>query len=509
LPVSGQFPLEKVTIFAKDLNQNMKFPQNLCLSFGKHEELRWKNSIQWFFATGVSLFSSYFLLIISFFLAFSFWFRKSRLGLSLLAYSLVSCVYLISFSEYPRAIFDPVLASGAVHFPLRLLQDLCLIFVFYNFYQKYDSHKIIEKIAWIYAVAIVLYLLMFAIGIRDYVYYSRLVLIVAPLVAAPMAIGTWFAFQVKDPSERKVLIPVSVLLFCFQVNDLLVFWKLIDSYFTVRIYIPCIVGLTLFLYLRRMHTDAMKVNIASERQRILKEFLHDVKSPLAVLKIFFANLNETEGRKQVIQSALRSIEEMISQVDNPNKESRTKIKLTDVLSEIVAQKRLEHPDFEIKFEPTEEVFVFADKSKLQRIFSNIINNAYEAYDKGQKVLELKFILGPDEVHLHFTDKGKGMPRSIYHRLFKENITTKDTGQGIGLMSSHRYLLELGGKLNIISKENHGTTIEIILTTAPGEVMFAEKMTSPDAGTHALTSPDFILIDDDRYIRYLGSIMPKT
>src|SRR5690606_29398104 len=112
--------------------------------------------------------------------------RRSKLGLSLLIYSLVSCIYLISFSEYPRAIFDPVLLSGGFHFPLRLLQDLCLVFVFYHFYQKIDAYNMIKKISWIYGVTIFLYFLMLAIGVRDYSYHSRLIVIMAPLVAAPM-----------------------------------------------------------------------------------------------------------------------------------------------------------------------------------------------------------------------------------------------------------------------------------------------------------------------------------
>src|SRR5690606_18357946 len=105
----------------------------------------------------------------------------------------------------------------------------------------------------------------------------------------PMAIGTLFSFKLKDPIERKVLIPGSILLFIFQFNDLLVFWKITNGYFTVRLYIPFIVGMSLFLYFRRMYAKETLLNVISERQKIFKEFLHDVKSPLAVLRIFFAS----------------------------------------------------------------------------------------------------------------------------------------------------------------------------------------------------------------------------
>ena len=511
VPISEELSTGQIKISATDTNQDIKFPKQFCLKLGRHEELRWINSSSWFLRTGVNLYSAYFLLLISFFLAFSLWLRKSALGLSLLAYSVVSCVYLISFSEYPRAVLDPVLATGGFHFPLRLLQDLCLVFVFYNFYQKYDSFNIIKRLSWVYAGVIGIYALLLLVGVRDYVYYARIIIIMAPLVAAPMSIGTWFAFKLKDPTERKVLIPLSIHLLCFQLNDLFVFWKLIDSYFMIRIYIPFIVGMTLFLYLKRMHDEAIQARTASERQKIFKEFIHDVKSPLAVLRIFLMDQNEAGERQQVIQSALDRIEGMVTQVDSPNKEEiKQKIPLVLILSEIVAQKKIEYPTLNFKLESTEEVFTYADKSKLQRIFSNIINNAYEAYEGKEKILDIGFLKGDEEVRLRFTDKGRGIPKAIYNRLFTENVSTKENGSGIGLTSAFQYITSLGGNLNVISKEHSGTTIEIKLNSVPGNFQFNEKIDRIESTSKVdLTPLDFVLIDDDKYIRLSWEYFAKN
>lgn len=501
-PIGRQVTLNQITIAARDNNQDVKFSKKLCLYFGKHEDLRWKNSSAWFFNTGSNLYSAYFLIIISFFLIFSFWLRKSGLGFSLLVYSIVSCIYLLSFSEYPRAIFDPVLASGGFHFPLRLLQDLCLVFVFYNFYQKHDSSNVIRKIAWIYSAVISLYILLLFVGIKDYIYHARIIVIMAPLVAAPMAIGTWFAFKLKDSIERKVLIPISILLLLFQLNDLLVFWKLIDSYFMVRLYIPFIVGMALFLYFRRMHDEVIKVKTISERQRIFKEFLHDVKSPLAVLRIFLAGQQKSAEHQQVIESALDRIEGMVSNVDNPNKEAiNSKVPLILSVSEIVAQKRVEYPDLKLSYESVSEVFTFADKTKLQRVFSNIINNAYESYNGEDKKLDIRFVVGDEIVRIQFTDKGKGIPKLIYKRLFYENVSSKKDGNGIGLASANSYVANLGGKLEVTSKEGFGTTVEIVLKTISGNLLLNEvEMFNNENALPPSESLEFVLIDDDKYIR---------
>jgi len=511
IPISPQGNSKNIIISATDLNQNINFSKNLCLRIGRHGDLRWINSTGWFFQTGANLYSAYFLIIISFFLIFSFWLRKSGLGLSLLIYSLVSIVYLISFSEYPRAIFDPILTTGGLHFPLRLLQDLCLVFVFFNFFQKYDSANVIKKIAWIYGAVIFLYVLLLVIGIKDYVYYSRIIIIMAPLVAAPMAIGTWFAFKLNDSTERKVLIPTSILLLLFQLNDLLVFWKLIDGYFTVRLYIPFIVGMALFMYFRRMHDETTSAQATSVRHQIFKEFLHDIKSPLAVLKIYFGSYKESGERQQVIESALDRIEGMVNQIDNPNKNAiYLKIPLVQSISEIILQTKVEYSDLNITFEPTAEIYTFADKTKIQRIFSNIINNAYESYQQENKKLDIRFAVGDETVRIQFSDKGNGIPKLVYRSLFQEPITTKIKGKGIGLSSAKEYISSIGGNINLISKEGFGTTIEIILNLASSNPELDEAQTDYESSSmEKPESLDFVLIDDDKYIRLSWEYFAKN
>ena len=494
--------IKKIVITAEDNNQDLKSPNSFCINIGKHEDLRWANSRSWFFHTGSNLFSAYFLLIISFFLIFSFWLRKSGIGLSLLAYSLVSFFYLISFSEYPRALLDPVLATGAFHFPLRLLQDLSLVIVFHNFYQKEDSKNIIKKITWIYLIVIGLYLLLLSVGVRDYIYYSRIIMIMAPLVAAPMAIGTWFAFKLKDEVERKVLIPISILLLLFQLNDLFVFWRILDSYFTVKLYIPFIVGMLLFLYFRRIHDEVIDSKTSLERQRIFKEFIHDVKSPLAVLRIFLAGTQKSGEREKIVEAALNRIEGMVSYVDNPNKEDfNEKISVNKCILELIAQKKIEYDQFKISFDNEIEVFTYADKSKLLRLFSNIINNAYEASTSGSRTLLISFVLGEENLRVQFTDKGVGIPNNIKNKLLKEEISTKENGKGIGLKSAYSYVNSIGGSLDITSKTGFGTTVEITLNTVPGNVTIedVDAETSKNR-TNNSKSLDFVLIDDDKYIR---------
>lgn len=502
LPLIQSKDIKKITVESEDANQDIKSPNQLCLTFGKFEDLRWQNSIMWFFKTGINLFSAYFLLIITFFLILSFWLRKSGLGLSLLTYSAVSTIYLLSFSEYPRALFDPVLLSGGIHFPLRLLQDMCLVFVFYNFYQKQETAYKIKRLALIYASVIVLYLILLIWGIRDYIYFSRIIIVLAPLVAAPMGIGTWFAFKLTDQTERKVLIPVSILLLCFQLNDLFVFWKFFDGYFTVRFYIPFIVSMLLFLYFRRMYVDALEAQTSAERQRIFKEFLHDVKSPIAVLKVFFAGITDSNERQMIIQSALDRIEGMVRQVESKSKEeNKQKIKLSDSIKEIIDQKIIEFPDFHISFTCQKECSIYGDKLKLQRIFSNIINNSYESCVRDKKLLNVSLNELSNLCHITFSDNGSGIPDEMQKKLFTQKVSTKENGSGIGLTSAYRYITSLGGEIKITSTPKKGTSIEIKINTIPeSQESTTINNFKNQTENKKIQNYDFVLIDDDKYIR---------
>lgn len=490
LPLAGEVSGD-LLIEAQDTNQNKTFPKKLCLKSGSYFELRWKSALEWFLNTGITLFSAYFLFLISIFLLLSFWFRKSGLGLSLFIYSFASFWYLISFSEYPRSFFDPVMVSGGIHFPLRLLQDVSLLYVFYNFYQKYESANVIKYLSWVYAAVISMYGLLIAVGIRDYVYFARIIIFFAPLVAAPMAIGTWFAFKTKDPTERKVLIPSSLVLLAFQLNDLFVFWKVLDGYYTVKFYIPVIVGMSLFLYFRRMHSDSLSVAKSTERNRVFNEFLHDVKSPLAVLRI--QNIDTSNRTRQnVINAALDRIENMVTKIDAPESQyTHNKIPLVASIQSIVAQKKVEFPQVVVRFEAAEEVFVEGEASQLQRIVSNLLNNAFQASRGSNPIVDIKLYSKEEEINLRISDYGAGIPEEVRERLFKEIVTTKATGKGIGLNSAQRYLDEIGGRIEIISKENFGTTVDVILKRTDRPPWFVEDLVCATANlNHAHTFEDF-------------------
>ncbi|NLK87596.1 MAG: HAMP domain-containing histidine kinase [Clostridiaceae bacterium] len=101
-------------------------------------------------------------------------------------------------------------------------------------------------------------------------------------------------------------------------------------------------------------------------------------------------------------------------------------------------------------------------NNLVQVFDNIIINAMQAYDGENGTIDLEIVRSGDNVEFTFKDYGKGIPKNVADRLFKEMITTKGkNGTGLGLYMSYATIRgRFGGNMSFITKEGCGTTFFI-------------------------------------------------
>ncbi len=101
-------------------------------------------------------------------------------------------------------------------------------------------------------------------------------------------------------------------------------------------------------------------------------------------------------------------------------------------------------------------------NNLVQVFDNIIINAMQAYEGQNGTIDLKILRSGDNVEFTFRDYGKGIPKQITDRLFKEMVTTKGkNGTGLGLYMSYSTIKgRFGGNMSFTSKEGCGTTFFI-------------------------------------------------
>ena len=116
------------------------------------------------------------------------------------------------------------------------------------------------------------------------------------------------------------------------------------------------------------------------------------------------------------------------------------------------------------------VFILGDKSGLQQVFINLINNAAKFSPEGSSVT-VTVAQNEKEARVFISDQGLGIPPEAHQHLFERfyrarNVTIAEIpGSGIGLYIVKSIVDELGGSIRVESELNQGTTFIISLLRA--------------------------------------------
>lgn len=109
----------------------------------------------------------------------------------------------------------------------------------------------------------------------------------------------------------------------------------------------------------------------------------------------------------------------------------------------------------------EDHYIF-DGIRLTQVLNNLISNALKFTEKGRVELDIQ-TGGKDIIQFSVRDTGIGIPEDklkIIFESFKQvnnSYTSKAGGTGLGLSISKRLVDMMGGKLEVVSEENKGTT----------------------------------------------------
>jgi signal transduction histidine kinase len=92
-----------------------------------------------------------------------------------------------------------------------------------------------------------------------------------------------------------------------------------------------------------------------------------------------------------------------------------------------------------------------------------LKNALDAMD-GKGSIKVEVSENERFVFIDVTDTGKGMPKSMFNKVFKPGFSTKKRGWGLGLSLSKRIVCDYhNGKIFVKqSVQNQGTTFRIQL-----------------------------------------------
>ncbi|MEH7444234.1 ATP-binding protein [Bacillus sp. JJ1122] len=195
---------------------------------------------------------------------------------------------------------------------------------------------------------------------------------------------------------------------------------------------------------------------------------HEIRNPLTSIRGFVQLLNESSAGQNYTDIIIEEIERINLIVSEfmvfakPHQVYFSECDLTAILSGVIKflapEAILKNVLMEFEF-PKEEVKILGEKSQLKQVFLNLIKNSIEAMPNGGKIhitLEKSY----DNILITIKDNGVGMDEEQAKKLGEPFFTTKQDGNGLGLMVSYKIIQNHNGTIEVSSQKNIGTSFTI-------------------------------------------------
>lgn len=229
--------------------------------------------------------------------------------------------------------------------------------------------------------------------------------------------------------------------------------------------------------------DSAVVLAKSEREgawrEMARQVAHEIKNPLTPMKLSIQYLqkaidNNSQNVKEMAAGVARTLVEQIdhlskiasdfsqfANIGNPKKEVFDLHELLYSLTSLYETTE----NLLFKWVPVHQrLMIYADKTQLNRLFTNLLQNAVEACDgnEGRRVISVSEELREESILVKVSDNGEGIPVEMRSKIFIPNFTTKSSGTGLGLAMSKTIVEQAKGNIWFETVEGVGTTFFVEL-----------------------------------------------
>jgi signal transduction histidine kinase len=242
-----------------------------------------------------------------------------------------------------------------------------------------------------------------------------------------------------------------------------------------------------------LNTMAKRIDLdEKEIDRKNKEFIsiatHELRAPLTAIIGYLSMLREDYSKtfnkkaRGIIEevyydsSRLRDlINDMLNVARLEGAENDVQLKLVDtdkVVSDVIRTSKAitKKSKIELSYDNARMHNVLADESRLRIVLNNLISNAIK-YNRPEGSVKISYKLKGKMLVIAIADTGLGIPddqqAKIFEKFFRVNHDDRKhiIGTGLGMFITHRYIIEMGGKIWFTSEHGKGTTFYFSLPIA--------------------------------------------
>jgi two-component system nitrogen regulation sensor histidine kinase NtrY len=227
----------------------------------------------------------------------------------------------------------------------------------------------------------------------------------------------------------------------------------------------------------------------SEREgawrEMARQVAHEIKNPLTPMKLSIQYLQKANnsGAPNVKELTANVAKTLVEQIDHLSKIASDFSQFAHIgnpQNELLDLHEMLHSltslyetmeNMRLKWMPVEEkIWVFADKTQINRLFTNLLQNATEAC-QNQEFCEITMneLVGNGKILISIRDNGEGIPEQMRSKIFIPNFTTKSSGTGLGLAMCQTIVEQARGRIWFETDEATGTVffVELPLYEDPG------------------------------------------
>ena len=244
----------------------------------------------------------------------------------------------------------------------------------------------------------------------------------------------------------------------------------------------------------------MKARVVEEVERasqLKSEFVstmsHELRTPLNIIIGYTDMLGDTATPEEqapllaLIRKASHELLEIIDATLNLNRLAAggdvarcAPVRLADLWRELEKDFRVLSPpsDVALRWESVDEIEIQTDRRKLKIIIKNLVGNALKFTPTGEIVAGYERV--GDQCRFTVRDTGIGIPADALAHVFEmfRQVDSSETrsygGAGLGLYIVKSLLTQLGGRVQVESREGKGSIFTVVLpieqpseTAAPG------------------------------------------
>jgi signal transduction histidine kinase len=230
-----------------------------------------------------------------------------------------------------------------------------------------------------------------------------------------------------------------------------------------------------------------EIQLKQTQELISETLVHDLRSPLSstisaldVISDAHASGDPAGILDPSIQIAMRSSKRMLSMVESimeinrmesgKLELSRTSFELEDLIEKSISEHLILAEEYQVGiiFEPGKKSHIVKmDEDKIQRVMSNLVDNALKFSPEGENIIITLDSNDRDAISIHVLDRGPGVPadyaESIFDRFFQiPNHSSRKRGTGLGLTYCRLAVDAHGGRIWVENRPGGGSDFTVEL-----------------------------------------------